>query len=122
MRRLVILAGLLVVVAGCARSGTKVDPSELRQFEAGKTTYEEVVGVLGVPNYVSMTGDGRRLVSYIYAESQVRPETMIPFVGVFVGGVDTNTNNVTLVFDENDVLQRSGGGRGRVPTSMGLAE
>ena len=43
-----LLAALCV--AACASSGTKVEQSQLQQFEKGKTTYAEVTGIFGAPS------------------------------------------------------------------------
>ena len=76
----------------------------LLMAQSGRTTYTEVVDTLGQPTSQTVNSDGIRSISYVYAQAQVRPATLIPFVGMFVGGADSRSNFVIMQFDGRGVL------------------
>jgi outer membrane protein assembly factor BamE (lipoprotein component of BamABCDE complex) len=119
--RVWILPTLVGLLSACAASGVQVKEEQLQQFQTGKTTYQEVTSALGAPNFNMINADGTRTIMYTYAEAQVRPETFIPYIGPFVGGTDMRTNNVTLMFDQNGVLQNFTAAEGQTGTGMGIA-
>jgi len=65
--------------------------------------------------------DGRRMATYAYAEAQVRPETFIPFIGGFVGGTDTRTSTVTMIFDQEGIFQTYTTSESEFGTGMGFS-
>ena len=98
-----IALGCALALSACASSGVKVDPSKLDQFTVGKSTCAEVRAALGQPKQQVKTigGDTKREIlvwKYSYAGVQSHPENFIPVVGAFVGGVDTESSVVMLVF------------------------
>jgi outer membrane protein assembly factor BamE (lipoprotein component of BamABCDE complex) len=119
MRRFMLIAALSV--ASCAATGTQVKPEQLAQFERGKTTYQDVVAAIGKPNNTTITADGNRTAMYIYAESSMRAATFIPYIGPFVGGMDTRSNMVMMMFDRQGVLQNYSASEGASGTGMGFA-
>jgi len=102
----ITLIGLLIsiLLTGCAASGVKVDEKRLAEFQKGKTTYAEVVQALGQPTSTVLDGNGSRMAIYSYAAYRTRPETFIPYIGVFVGGSDMNSSAVVFSFDQSGVL------------------
>lgn len=94
-----------VLLSSCATTGVKVDPNTVSTFEIGKTTYSEVIQQLGTPSTNTLSGNGERMIVYTYAEAQVRPESFIPIVGLFVQGVDSKATSVALQFDKKGVLK-----------------
>ncbi len=107
---------LAAALAGCGYSaGTKVEQSQLQQFEVGQTTYSEVVAALGPPGQTSLSADGSRMAVYSYSSMRMRPETYIPFAGAFIGGADTEQSSAIFQFDADGVLtdyRASQGGSG----------
>ena len=45
--------------------------------------------------------------AYTFAETKIRPETFIPYVGAFVGGADTKATSVAFRFDDRGILVAS---------------
>ena len=90
--------------AACVSMGTKVEEGQLRQFEKGRTTYFDVVAVLGKPNQTTLASDGSRQVQYVYTQVQSKIENYIPIVAAFTQGATSETSTVTLTFTPQEVL------------------
>lgn len=103
MRRMSVLA-IVAIVSACAATGVQITEEQLSFLKPGKTTIEEAVANLGQPNMNMRNPDGTRMISYVYSEAQARPETFVPIVGAFIGGVDARSNVVMLQFDRDGRL------------------
>jgi len=103
MRRMSVLA-IVAIVSACAATGVQITEEQLSFLKPGKTTIEEAVANLGQPNMNMRKPDGTRMISYVYSEAQARPETFVPIVGAFIGGVDARSNVVMLQFDRDGRL------------------
>jgi hypothetical protein len=103
MRKLLFVAAALGL-ASCASAGIKVEEAKVKSFKKGTTTSLEVVQELGTPTERSFAADGTTKISYTYAESQIRPATFIPIVGLFAGGSDTRYSAVSFEFDKQGIL------------------
>lgn len=97
----------LFTLTACASTGTMVRPEQIADFRAGETTYQDVVDRLGPPNARTTYPDGSFAIAYAHTSVTVRPETLIPVIGAFVGGADGATRTVGFRFDKNGVLIRS---------------
>lgn len=97
-------AALALCVAACASTGVRIMDEQLTGLKAGETTEAAVVAKLGAPTMRTRLGDGSVTLIYTYAEAKVRPATMIPFAGAFVGGTDVRSNSVTLRFGADGKL------------------
>ena len=116
-----LFALVVLMLAGCVSAGTPIDPAKLATLERGRTTLTEAQAALGPPNGVSVLSDGSRVLVYTYVHAQARPETFIPYIGAFIGGADTQSQSVALIFGPDGLL-RSGSSHGtQVGASMGLA-
>lgn len=116
-RTLFVMVGLLVAVmglAGCAGSSTygsgEFSSTDVDRIVKGQTTKAEVIRTFGQP--ASMTRnphDGSEMLSYSFIKSTAsqRPESYIPVVGAFVGGIDgTATGQVlTITLNERGVVK-----------------
>ncbi len=98
------LLGLFL--AGCASSGTNVDPKVMASFQAGKTTKTEIITALGAPNGQATLGDGTSMITYAYVHAQANAASFIPVVGLVAGGASATTQQEAFFFDKNDVLAR----------------
>tara|TARA_B100000678_G_scaffold13657_2_gene10743 strand:+ start:251 stop:607 length:357 start_codon:yes stop_codon:yes gene_type:complete len=102
MKHLLIAATL--ALTACATVGTQVDPVSMAEFKSGETTYSDVISRLGLPQMDMALPDDTRQIAYIYSQARVKAATMVPVVGLFAGGADSETTTVTFIFDEDDVL------------------
>jgi hypothetical protein len=119
MRNALLFIGL-TLLSGCGMAtGVRIEESQLSQFQAGKTTYPQVISALGPPTSSSVSSTGDRTISYTSFRYQTRPETFIPYVGLFVGGADTSNSTVVFVFGRDGILQRYDSSSGAVGSAMG---
>ena len=114
--RLVCIIALLCNLAACGAGskggtqnlkGTSVSEMEKR-FKVGVTTKADVEQWLGAPTGIEK-GNGGDTWKYKLEsrESSVRPESFIPYVGAFVGGVDTKeeSRELKIKFNKKGVLE-----------------
>jgi outer membrane protein assembly factor BamE (lipoprotein component of BamABCDE complex) len=107
LRRLAVIslfAAASLTLTGCASTGVQVDEAAVAKFEPGKTTYVEVVKALGPPTTSMVRSDGHRVILYTYAQARMRAATLVPLVGLFAGGMDTTSSNVSFEFDTHGVM------------------
>lgn len=120
MKKLLLIVAAIYLV-GCAATGVEVKEESLADLKKGETTIQEVVAKIGNPTTSTLNMDGSRTIMYVYASSTTRPETFIPYVGAFVGGADTKSNVVSLMFDKDGVLQNYTSSASNYGTGMGFA-
>lgn len=96
---------LIFALAGCAASGTQVSEQAALQFKEGETTEKQIVAKLGRPNSVTIV-EGKRLISYIGSQVQIKGASFIPIVGLFAGGADVQMTMATFHIDSNGVLEK----------------
>lgn len=99
-----VLTIALVLLAGCATAGRKVDPNAVSQVQRGTSTKTDVRASLGEPTQISTDDDGETWV-YAWARSSVDGKTFIPFAGAFIGGTRTDSQSVEIRFDKAGVVQ-----------------
>ncbi|MBU3639993.1 outer membrane protein assembly factor BamE [Polynucleobacter sp. AP-RePozz3-80-G7] len=105
IKKIFIIAFCFSLAACGSTSGAKVSQEQTSQFIKGKTTMDQVVATLGKPNTKTTKDDGDTLLQYVYANTTVRGATFIPFVGLFAGGADIETEVSGFTFDKNGVLK-----------------
>lgn len=94
-----------IALAGCVTTGKEVKPDQMGAFKKGATTAEQVVAALGKPTTDIASSDGSRTIVYGFAATTVRPETLIPFIGPFVGGADSRSGAVLFRFNKAGKLE-----------------
>lgn len=105
----VAMAGTFL--AGCMTMsyGIKLDRNKVSQIQKGVTNRAEVEALFGPPAYVSLMNDGRRMMSYNFTETSMAPtpETLIPFVGAFAGGMrgQTKTQTLQIILSKTDIVE-----------------
>ncbi len=99
------LVFITCVLAACSSSGVQISQEQVSRFEKGVTTYDNVVQALGQPTQKTIDSDGNIEITYNYTEAKMRPESMIPLIGGFVGGTDVKVDSTTITFDSNKVMK-----------------
>jgi len=97
----------LAFLSGCAhQTGVQVSRDEANEIIVGETTKAEVIQLLGEPNGSMLGASEGSAESFWYngAEAQTRPETYIPVVGLFLGGIDSKGSSLIISFDKNGVV------------------
>jgi outer membrane protein assembly factor BamE (lipoprotein component of BamABCDE complex) len=126
MRSLFALA-FAILLSGCATVGKDFDAQKADQIVEGQTTKSEVIALLGKPSMtgtstggLSVEGDYSTYAVYSFAKSQARPETFIPFVGMLVGGVDSESKSLTVFYNEHDVVTATSSNQSSQGANTGL--
>ena len=111
---LVLSAVLPLVLMGCVLSaeGNKdIGNAEvLSQIKPNESTKADVQALLGPPTDTTYTAAGQEIWKYIYTRIEQRATGYIPIVGDFVGGTDTESATLTILWHENDTVQKVSGG------------
>ena len=102
----ILIASVLLTACG-ATSGSKISSDQTIQFIKGKTTMDQVTTALGKPNTKTTKDDGDVLIQYVYVNTSVRGATFIPFVGMFAGGSDIETEVSGFTFDKTGILKET---------------
>lgn len=100
-----IAAAAIVLLAGCASSGTKVTEAQAGQFTKGQSTETQVIAALGAPSSSTRAADGSRTDVYVYTHAQARAASFIPIVGALAGGADATTTMVSFHFSPEGILR-----------------
>ncbi len=110
-----------LALAGCATSGTKIDPNVVNSFKPGVTTLADAEARLGQPSQTTHNSDGTTTLAYIFGSSKVSGSTFIPFAGAFVGHTDSQSQYTELVFDKGGRFVRSSVSEGQTRSGMGTS-
>ena len=119
MKKFLLITCMLMFVA-CTSVGVKVDPAKMADFKKGQTTYGEVVEALGQPTQTMVSDNGEKTIQYAYLSTQARPESFIPYVGLVVGGADTETSMVSMTFDRKGILRSYSSSQGGIGGGSGF--
>ena len=105
MKNIIIL--FVIMLAGCASYGKKINLEAVQKIEQGTTTEQEVYALLGKPMSSSITPDGKKFLMYMHIKSQAKASSFIPVVGAFAGGADTQSDQVQIWIENGVVSQIS---------------
>ena len=115
-----LLCILIISLTSCMSMGRKVDQNQLSGFVKGKTTYDEVIRQLGKPTQSMIHSNGTRTLMYVYSQHQMNAANFIPYVGMFVGGSQSENTSVTLNFDQDLVLVNYSASEGGTNMGTGI--
>jgi outer membrane protein assembly factor BamE (lipoprotein component of BamABCDE complex) len=116
---LICLAAILITA--CATVGREISQDQLANFKKGETTVEQVVAKLGPPTSSSISGTGLRTISYMFAHAQARPGSFVPFIGPLIGGTDSRSSMVILIFGSDGKLQNYHASQSQLGSGTGFA-
>ncbi len=105
--RVITMLTLGLALTGCIAAGgsAQIKPDNVAKLQEGVTTLAEVRAMFGDPIQTGLTSDGNREFYYQYSKTTVNPATYIPVVGSFLGSSDTDFQKLTIIFDEDDVVE-----------------
>ncbi len=98
MKRLFIIL-TMILVAGCASSGTKVTDQQAQKYVNGVTTKDQIISDLGKPDSMTKLADGTSSISYMHVSASANAVNFVPVVGLLAGGAKSTTDTVTFNFD-----------------------
>jgi outer membrane protein assembly factor BamE (lipoprotein component of BamABCDE complex) len=109
--KIAIICVFVVMLFGCATHGNEQirDQERVSKIQPGITTKAEVTELVGKPSEVTFSDDGDETWKYILTKAQMRASSLIPIVGLFAGGADTQTYTLTVRF-KGDVVKSVGKG------------
>ena len=104
--RLIPLLLLGAALCGCASVGRKIDQSKVEQIQRGVSTREDVRKLIGSLDSMTKDSDRREIWTYFYSSATSKPESFIPIVGAFAGGVNMRTQHTMIFFGEDGKVER----------------
>jgi hypothetical protein len=78
MKRILIPTLSLLLLAGCATQGTRMDSEKLDQLKPGISTIADAENLLGKPQSVARHPDGTTTLGYQFSSVQTDGKSMIP--------------------------------------------
>ncbi len=96
MRLLLWCAAALSMATGAFAAD--VTAEQASAFRPGVATYEDVVASFGSPSTDTASSDGSRTIIYVSVRSHVKAVTLVPIIGLFVGGAKSTTTTVSFTF------------------------
>ncbi|MBU2541220.1 MAG: outer membrane protein assembly factor BamE [Candidatus Omnitrophica bacterium] len=103
-RFLIILLSL--ALAGCATTyGKPITLQDISQLKKD-ITQEEIIELLGEPQAINLTANGKTIWVYVYTRSKTSTSTYIPVVNVLKSGAKVKTQMLQILFDENNIYQK----------------
>jgi outer membrane protein assembly factor BamE (lipoprotein component of BamABCDE complex) len=120
MSKILAVITCAVTLAGCMSSGTRVDTTQMQQFQKGVTTEDQVVAKLGEPNSRSIKSDGTRAITYTHIAARPDAVDFVPIVGMFAGGAKSEMDIVIFNFDGTGVLKDYSATTSNAHVSTGL--
>ena len=110
----------LLLLAGCASSGTMVTEQQAGQFQDGVTTRDQVIAKLGEPNQATLASDGTRTDIYVHVSARADGASFIPVVGLLAGGANSKSNTATFTYTKDGVLKSAATSVGQAHVNTGL--
>lgn len=109
--KLLIVAGVAVLAAGCASGGNtrlrdQTQESVSQQITEGKTSKSDVKKVMGDASTVSFTDSGNEIWTYKYARATPKAQNFIPVVNLFSRGADLKAKELVILFDKEGLVTR----------------
>lgn len=93
MKGVVSILAVLVLLVGCASSGTKMQKSDIERIEPGVTTYSEMEAMFGSPVGQGYNQNGLLTANWMYV-----------FAGPF--GVGTEYQTLAVIFNEDKTVRQ----------------
>ncbi|TCW46622.1 hypothetical protein EDC53_107196 [Phytobacter diazotrophicus] len=126
MKKIVMIALGVALLAGCASSGNQqlkneTETSVQTKIQEGKTTKAEVKSVFGSPDNVSYTDGGNEIWKYSFAKVKINGTTFIPFYGLFHNGTNGTKKELTVLF-KDDKVQKYTMAESAINTKSGWAD
>jgi outer membrane protein assembly factor BamE (lipoprotein component of BamABCDE complex) len=126
MNRLCTVLTIIIVLfmsVGCATTGTKkIEGVAYDKIVEGITSKARVVELLGNPFNISISQDGKELYTYTFARSSPAARNFIPVVGLFSSKVKTDTQTVSILFNNKGIVEKKVMNNAETELKSGIAE
>ena len=94
--------------------------SKVEQIQRGVSTREDVRKLIGSLDSMTKDSDRREIWTYFYSSATSKPESFIPIVGAFAGGVNMRTQHTMIFFGEDGKVERYTSSTGGTDVGTGL--
>ena len=111
----------MALLGGCMTMGKEISEEQLGNLKRGETTMAQAIEKLGQPTSSTTSASGMRTMSYVFAHAQARPASFVPIIGPLVGGADSRSSNVLLIFGVDGKLLDYHAGRSNIGAGSGFA-
>jgi hypothetical protein len=98
-----------------------VTAEQVTALRPGVATYEDVVASFGSPSGETVLSDGSRTITYVSVQSHVRAVTLVPIIGLFIGGAKSTISTASFTFGSDGRLMRSSSSPKTVDCSASVA-
>lgn len=116
MKRYWLIA--MLMLSGCVSVGHEIKTDQIATFRPNETTINQVIAALGPPTATATDSTGQQVLTYAHTQSQVRPATFIPIIGLFAGGADAHSTLAIFHFDPDGKLIKSSTSRAGTNVDM----
>jgi outer membrane protein assembly factor BamE (lipoprotein component of BamABCDE complex) len=98
---------------GCTSVGNKqlLDLNLISQIKPDVSTQEDVTRLVGEPTKQTYLDSGDTVWEYDLQQTQVRPASFIPLVGLVAGGANVQTHTLTVRFNKQGIVKEFGTGQ-----------
>jgi outer membrane protein assembly factor BamE (lipoprotein component of BamABCDE complex) len=121
MKRKIVILGLAMLMIGCVTTGRKIDQVAADSIKTGVTTRADVGRILGSPEMVTKKSNGDVVYIYTYARVTPKASTFIPYVGMFMGGANVQSQTTNVTFGPDGVVKDCSTSQGATESGYGLA-
>jgi outer membrane protein assembly factor BamE (lipoprotein component of BamABCDE complex) len=109
MNALVLLVSF-TILQSCSTTGNPTLKDENREsigrkLEEGFTTKNQVITILGDPMQTAFIADGQEVWTYELSKMKPFLRNFIPYVAILSSGADGVQQQLTILFDDNDVVE-----------------
>jgi outer membrane protein assembly factor BamE (lipoprotein component of BamABCDE complex) len=109
MNALVLLVSF-TILQSCSTTGNPTLKDENREsigrkLEEGFTTKNQVITILGDPMETAFIADGQEVWTYELSKMKPFLRNFIPYVAILSSGADGVQQQLTILFDDNDVVE-----------------
>jgi hypothetical protein len=84
-----------------------VTAEQVTAFRPGVSTYKDVVASFGSPSSENVLSDGSRTITYVSVRSHVRAVTLVPIIGLLIGGAKSTISTASFAFGSDGRLMQS---------------
>jgi len=105
MRFVAVILIAVVLVAGCASVGRRIDPEAVQQLQVGRTNRHQAIALLGSPDSITQVGSGGSMWTYSFARASTKASSFIPVVGALSGGTNVQSQSLVLTFGADSILK-----------------
>lgn len=100
----------IVVLSGCATDlGENLvkDQERLSRFKSKETSKKDAYYLMGQPHIVLNGVNGESCWKYMSSTSEMAPSSMIPILGILVGGTNNKSKVISINFDKFGIYDRT---------------